>query len=356
MPRYLILLLLIPVFQLDSLKAQVVLNADGPGETYELINSVLAPGYNVIEVPDCAHPDFGRHIEEVYDSVLGKFVFKFHIHVTPDNDRCIAFDRQRNEIKSYDKSPDNLKAVEGERVEYTWNFKIDSGFQSSSSFTHLHQLKAVGGTESSMPLITLTPRKGSPDKLEIRYAKNTSQTTIHSVPLEPFKGNWVEVKEVVTYGETGKYHLFINRGSDSINLLTYTNDNIRMWKTDADFLRPKWGIYRSLNHPEDLRDEMVCFSDFTITEIDITSSGNLPSKFLTLGIYPNPALDYIQFNNISSTAGYSILITDQIGRTVLDQSYVEDSRINISFLEKGIYFVRLYNSNGTIATSKFIKQ
>ena len=54
-------------------------------------------------------------------------------------------DRQRMEIKTYDKSPDNLVGVTGETVEYRWKFKLDSGFQPSASFTHLHQLKAVGG-------------------------------------------------------------------------------------------------------------------------------------------------------------------------------------------------------------------
>ncbi|MFC2116580.1 T9SS type A sorting domain-containing protein [Bacteroidota bacterium] len=351
-----IFILLSTLFHLNALNAQVVLNADGPGDTYELINSVLAPGYNVVEVPDCAHPEFGRHIEEVYDSVLGKYVFKFHIHVTPDNDRCKVFDRQRNEIKTYDKSPDNLKAVAGETVLYKWRFKIDTGFQSSSSFTHLHQLKAVGGPEESMPLITLTARKGSPDKMQIRYAQILSQTTIHEVPLDPFMGSWVEVEELVTFGESGKYYLNINRISDSSNLMAFSHDNIRMWKTDARFLRPKWGIYRSLNASADLRDEMVLFSDFYIEELDITSLDSHSAYSGTLHIYPNPARDYIQFNSFSVTTPSSITIIDQIGRIMLNQTYEEGRQYNISALDKGIYFVRLYSGNETIATSKFVKQ
>jgi len=39
-------------------KAQVVLSADGEGNTYELINSVMAANYNVVEVPDCVHTSF----------------------------------------------------------------------------------------------------------------------------------------------------------------------------------------------------------------------------------------------------------------------------------------------------------
>ena len=61
--------------------AQVTLNADGPGNTYELINSVLAPGYDVIESAECIHSAFGRHIAEVYDNDLMQYVFEFYIHV-----------------------------------------------------------------------------------------------------------------------------------------------------------------------------------------------------------------------------------------------------------------------------------
>lgn len=243
------------------------------------------------------------------------------MHVTPDNDRCINFDRQRNEIKSYDKSPDNLKAIRGEIVEYKWRFKIDTAFQSSSSFTHLHQLKAVGGSEDGMPLITLTARKGSPDKLQIRYAETTSQITIDEVLLDPFKGEWVEVEELVSYGEAGTYDLEITRLSDSANLLTYTNEDIRMWKTDASFIRPKWGIYRSLNYPEHLRDEIVSFSDFSIEENPEHVSVNLRAGSDNLHIYPNPAGDYIQLNDPNILLSSRIIIMDQLGRIVLDHSY-----------------------------------
>ena len=54
-------------FQFQNIYSQVVLNADGPGNTYELINSVLAPGYDVVESSDCSHIAFGRHIDEVFD-------------------------------------------------------------------------------------------------------------------------------------------------------------------------------------------------------------------------------------------------------------------------------------------------
>jgi hypothetical protein len=102
-----------------------VLNANGPGSTYELINSVLAPnGGDVVENPECVHPEFGRHIAEVWDNELNQYVFEFYMHVTPDNDRCINFDRQRLEIKTYDASPASLKGNIGETIEYKWKLSF----------------------------------------------------------------------------------------------------------------------------------------------------------------------------------------------------------------------------------------
>ncbi len=247
--------------------AQTILKADGKTDTYVLINTILAPGYSVIEAPDCAHEEFGKHITQIFDKELNCYVFQFHIHTDKDNDRCKKFDRQRNEIKAYEQSPENTKATEGETVVYKWKFKLDENFKVSKGFTHLHQLKAVGGSEANMPLVTLTARKGDPDKLELRYAENTTQETLTKADLNAFKGNWVEITETVTFGETGKYKIEIIRIKDGKSLMSYQSKKIRTWKTDADFLRPKWGIYRSLKYKDDLRDEVISFTDFSIEEI-----------------------------------------------------------------------------------------
>ena len=276
MKKLLSFVLIIFTFSNGLLNGQTILNADGPGNTYELITSILAPGYNPIETPDCSHPGFGRHIEEVWDDALNAYVFAFHIHVNEDDDRCINFDRQRNEIKTYDKSPDSLKGVIGETFIYKWKFKLDMDFQPSNNFTHIHQLKAVGGSESSHPQITLTPRAGSPEELELRYAQNQSSVVIGTADLSLFKGEWVEATEIVTYGEPGVYQISLVNVNTGNTLFYYSNNSIRMWKTDAEFIRPKWGIYRGLNSSQLLRDEIVYFADFYIEEL------NCPPNYLAV--------------------------------------------------------------------------
>lgn len=246
----------------------VELKADGPGDTYELLTSVLAPGYDPLETPDCGHPSFGQHIDELWDADLNSNVFRFHLHTEPDNDRCINFDRQRNEIKSYDKSPDNLLGVVGEKVRYIWKFKLAAGFQSSPNFTHLHQLKSVGGDLASSPMYTLTTRKGTPDRLELRYAETDSQITLKQTDLAPLIGVWLEVSETIEYGESGSYEVSISRVDNGQTLFEYSNNSLVNWRPGGSFVRPKWGIYRSLLNAQDLRDEEVLFADFSIEELE----------------------------------------------------------------------------------------
>jgi len=333
----------------QSPSAQVLLDADGPNgmDTYSLITSVLAPNHNPIEVPDCGHTEFGNHIDEIFDADLNTNVFRFHIHVNEDDDRCINFDRQRNEIKAYDKSPDNLLGIEGEMVEYKWKFKLDSSFQSSPNFTHIHQLKAVGGSESSMPLITLTTRKDTPDKLQLRYAETTSQVTLEETDLILFKGIWVEVVETVTYGENGSYEVEINQVSNGANLFSYTNGDIRMWKTDAEFIRPKWGIYRSLNNEQDLRDEDVLFANFSIEELSVSSTElttNTSEK--EIQFFPNPAVKgVLTFMDITEDVFVEIYTTN--GQKV-KEGFTEQFQFDISSLSTGTFLVHIHHDEGII--------
>ncbi|MFY0651715.1 MAG: T9SS type A sorting domain-containing protein [Cyclobacteriaceae bacterium] len=322
--------------------AQVTLQADGPDNTYELINSILAPGFDVVEVPDCNHTDFGRHIDEVMDTDLNKYVFRFHIHTSPDNDRCQKEDRQRNEIKTYDKSPDNLLGHQYESAVYKWKFKLDEAFQPSSSFTHLHQIKAVDGPEDSMPLITITARKGSPDQLELRYADKLTQSTLKKTDLTPFKGIWVEATETIYYDEVGlgSYDLELKSVSGGDLLFSYSDNAIRTWKTDASFLRPKWGIYRSLNDAGSLRDEQVLFADISIEEIKpILSLPNVTLADKDLFVYPNPANHQLRLSEGIVTNYERINMYDHIGKLVLSESIVSD-KISISNLPTGMYYVQ----------------
>lgn len=333
--------------------AQVTLSADGPGNTYELINSVFAPGYDVTETPDCVHANFGRHIEEVWDAQLKKYVFKFHIHVTPDNDRCIKFDRQRNEIKTYNQSADNLIGTYGETVIYKWKFKLDAGFQPSNKFTHIHQIKAYGGPHESIPVVSLITRGGSNQKLQVMHSDSLVSNEVASASLSSFKGNWVEVTETITYGENGKYAVLIKKISDNSTLINYSNNNIRTWRDNAEGIRPKWGIYRSLLSQEQLRDEEVLFADFSIQEIVSSSLSTLDIEKKESFLFPNPVKDTLNFNQQRQFE--YIIILDVQGKKVYERKDVNVSSIDVSQLDEGTYILK-FKTDKKSFTEKFIKK
>ncbi|RKS19141.1 putative secreted protein (Por secretion system target) [Flavobacterium endophyticum] len=331
--------------------AQVTLSADGPGNTYELINSVLAPGYDVVEAPDCAHSSFGRHIEEVWDAQLNKYVFKFHIHVSHDNDRCIKFDRQRNEIKTYNQSPDNLIGTLGETVVYKWKFKLDAAFQASNKFTHIHQIKAYGGPHEDIPVVSLITRGGSSPKLQVMHSDSITSVQMASANLSLFKGVWVEATETITYAENGKYAITLKKISDNSVLLNYSNNNIRMWRDNANGIRPKWGIYRSLLSPEQLRDEEVLFADFSIQELSTALSSKTAAK--EDAPFPNPVKDTLHLKEAKFWS--HIIILDEQGKKVYEKKNTTTGEIDVSQLAKGTYILRLKGEKEN-TSAKFIKQ
>ncbi|QOD60961.1 T9SS type A sorting domain-containing protein [Polaribacter haliotis] len=333
------------LFQVIS--AQVILEADGTTDTYDLINSVFAnANRNVVEVPDCNHTSFGKHITQIFDTELNKNVFQFHIHVSPDNDRCKAGvdDRQRNEIKTYGDSPENIKADEGETVQYKWKFKLSDTFKPTSSFTHIHQIKSVDGPYASIPMISFTLRKSNPDRLELRHTSTTNQTTLKSANLDLFRGNWVSVLETIKYSNSGSYSLEIKNIATNQVILSYTNNSIDNWQDGASFARPKWGIYRSLNNKQDLQDEIVKFADFSIEENPSTLSVDIDVKTLkekaeNILLYPNPSSKEVEFKNANSDNYNSIEMYDFSGRKITIEKRLNNEKLDVSNLSKGLYFI-----------------
>ncbi len=342
--------------------SQVTLNANGPGNTYELITSVFAPGNGTgtveapDEAPDGSHQAFGRHIAEVFDTDLNKYVFEFYSHSALDNDvATLATDRQRVEIKTYAASPANLIGTTAENIIYKWSFKLPVGFQPSTNFTHIHQIKAVNGDDSS-PLFTLTPRIGTPNKLELIYVANaaTSSVKLNIIDLVPLEGNWIDAEEKINVGSSGTYSITLKKHSDGSVLMSYSNANIATIRPDNTFIRPKWGIYRSLIDVANLRDEAVRFSDFSIQEVASLAidSNSIEKESLFI---PNPVLDKMYISETILQNYDTIRILDLTGKTVINQDLLYNF-IEVSSLKTGMYFAAFSKEGKPISYVKIIKK
>ena len=342
-----------------NLFSQALLNADAvPNNTYELINSVLAPGAVAEETPDAFHPAFGRHIAEVFDTDLNQYVFEFYIHSSVTNelqDEATGdTDRQRVEIKTYASSPASLKGVSGDNVTYKWRFRLPIGFQPSPNFTHIHQVKAVDGDDGN-PIFTLTPRyKSSGNQLELIYvdgrsASNNINNKLASVDLSLFTGNWVEATEKIKVDSlAGTYSITINNVKTGANILTFSAGNLCTIRATNSFIRPKWGIYRSIAAISYLRDEAVRFNSFSV------------GKNLSTGVESLP--NTIPFKAVSSSEGHKLFfeytlpttgnveinafsVNGQKLKTIFAENNQESgfyqSSADISELKSGIYIIHL---------------
>jgi len=197
-----------------------------------------------------------------------------------------------------------------------------------------------------MPMYTLTTRKGTPDKIQLRYAETDAQVTLFQTEISPFIGTWLEVIETITYGNNGTYAIEIKKMSDNTTLLSYNKDNIINWREGASFVRPKWGIYRSLNNSQDLRDEIISFSYFSIEEVSSLSDSSLSTLQPNVVVYPNPVNYSLKIKN-NSNQDLKITIHSLSGQLLIKKNLSSAnsiSYIGTSKLAEGTYVLNIQGS------------
>ena len=251
------------------------LDADGDMvglDTYDLIRAFGGP--NPIEAPDLYpvnHPGV-RHIVEDFDATIGNhFVFTIHRDIDIDRDRLDITDRQRNEIKTYSSSEEAVKGYENETFIYRWKFRINPEMEVSTRFSHFFQLKAVGG-EDSHPILTISgAERSGADGVEVRYSPLQQDTILERNPWSMVTGEWLEAYCRVTFSESGDLRLIVTRMRDGAVVFDIDEQGLDLWRgVDAShFVRPKWGIYRSILDWDNLRpeEETVRFANFSVSEV-----------------------------------------------------------------------------------------
>ena len=251
------------------------LDADGDMvglDAYDLIRDFGGP--NPIEAPDLYpvnHPG-APHIYEDTDATVGNhFVFVIHRDVDIDRDRVDITDRQRNEIKTYSSSEEAVKGYENETFIYRWKFRINPDMEVSTRFTHLFQLKAVGG-EDGMPILTISgAERSGEDGIEVRHSPLQDTTILSRTDWSMVTGEWLEAYCRATFSESGDLRLIVTRMRDDAVIFDIDEQDLDMWRGEnaSHFVRPKWGIYRSILDRENLRpdEEWVRFANFSVSEV-----------------------------------------------------------------------------------------
>ena len=251
------------------------LDADGDMlglHAYDLIRDFGGP--SPIEAPDLYpinHPDV-QHIYEDTDATVGNhFVFIIHRDIDIDRDVVENDDRQRNEIKTYDKSEEAVKGFENETFIYRWKFRINADMEVSTRFSHFFQLKAVGGPDSQ-PILTITGNERSGDDgIEVRHSPLQDFSILGRTDWSMVTGEWLEAYCRATFSESGDLRLIVTRMRDDAVIFDIDESGLDLWRGEdpSHFVRPKWGIYRSILDWDNLRpdEENVRFANFSVQEV-----------------------------------------------------------------------------------------
>jgi hypothetical protein len=254
--------------------SEIKLQADLTSGKKAIPQVQAAFGKYSIETPETFkgnHQDF-EHLTVGEDKEMGAG-FVFFLHRDKDGDRDKAWpkgeERQRNEIKGYQSSPKTLKALRGEVTRYHWYLKIDESFAVTTKFCHFFQLKPVGGKSSSDPLLTLSGSivRGKP-QLEIRWWVKDGKDRLFVADWKDCKGKWLECECISKLGTKGVLRFSV-RSPDNAIRFDREIPSFATWQPDYSFVRPKWGIYRSLVSKDDIPNEKdeVRMTDFTIQKL-----------------------------------------------------------------------------------------
>lgn len=126
-------------------------------------------------------------------------------------------------------------------------------------------MQADVGGDYKLPVITITLRKSNPNELQLLHYNSKGEFLfLKTAPLAVFLGQWINAFSEITYGSEGTYFIQLSRAADNFPLLTYNNPNIDFWREKINYIRPKWGIYRSVQERALSRDETVLFDRFCI--------------------------------------------------------------------------------------------
>ena len=96
--------------------------------------------------------------------------------------------------------------------------------------------------------------------------------------------------------------------------------------------------------------------EVTLSNQDCTLGAENISSKESVKITPNPANDFISIVVPNTTNNYSMTINDITGRQILKTNVINNQKIDLNNITKGVYFINIFENKKMISTEKLIKQ
>lgn len=190
--------------------------------------------------------DGEKRLSIVHDKELNKDVLKIVMKRDRDLDGAgNKSDRQRTEFKVYDKSKDSQKGFKNEEMVYDWKFKLGNDIKSVSNFYHIMQLKCVNTKKkvNGHPFFVVSFRNNN---LCCKLEEHNEY--IPFIESKNIVGKWIRAIVKIKYSnisDGGKFHIQLIDIENNTMIGEMKKDKFDCWRDDSEFVRPKWGLYRS---------------------------------------------------------------------------------------------------------------
>lgn len=265
------------------------------------------------------------------------------------NDIQIHFKNADNGDFIIPNAPDNA-VIDIDKIEFT--AAIPTTLKESFSFSTDDDTEGFITSNASISgptggILTLTP-------VELKFAKLTQN--LHHVNATANKTVTIVLKNNSPVNDQLR---FIGGGTTQTLIMTTSDTEAKTYvfdlKDNVDWTGEQSfsigiGISTGDNAGKAADDGTVEFSSIVVDNTQVLSVKN--NVFKNLSIYPNPASTVV---NIASKNTISkIQLFNLIGKKVLETKTLINKTLNVSTLNKGVYFLKVYSTENKIATQKLI--
>lgn len=297
---------------------------------------------------------FAQNFKEIYDFEVGDiFQYKQTDYSGESGYNWNIVTTEKYEIFSKEIIGDTIKySILGKRLEHTYDINYTNGSKTNNKYVFSDINKTLVFVDSTENILN-----SSIGNLEIIHSP-IDEVFLTRVLVDTSNG----LRKKIFGGDKYAYNSNLFKYSSDTNVLDTIHHNDydvfssryklsyskNLGLVEEDYWGFEYGYFITLEgYVKGTDTTGIISADNSFTNIPETPQSNIK-------IYPNPAGDYLFYRNPENHTFNEIVIYDLLGRKVIHSIFIE--RLNISSLNKGIYILKIIESETSEITMKLLKE
>jgi hypothetical protein len=188
-----------------------------------------------------------------------------------DRDSTGGGDRQRTEVRGMVTGGRPVKMLDGETWKIAYDMFIPASLHGTDHFSHIFQTKTPRTNAGPWVTLSLT-RSGRTEMIRFQADSTSGAPSIAAHELAPLHETWTTVEITLRIGASGTAGVVLRpalNGKPGISsvICSGSRNNIKI-PDQNDYVRPKWGIYRSIRSaPADILDTYLLLRNFRASKL-----------------------------------------------------------------------------------------